>query len=60
VKEYWLVDPDQKQIEVLVLKGERYKSLGVYGIAQFLESAILKGLKVDVGKAFLKNSSKSY
>jgi Uncharacterized protein conserved in cyanobacteria len=52
VKEYWLVDPDQKQIEVLVLKGERYESLGGYGIGQSLESPILKGLKVDLREVF--------
>jgi hypothetical protein len=47
-----LVDPDQKQIELLALKGENYERLAVYGIAQSLESSILKGLKVDSGKVF--------
>jgi len=52
VKEYWLVDPDQKQIEVLAPRGEGYESLGIYGIAQSLESPILKGLKVDLREIF--------
>lgn len=52
VKEYWLVDPEQKQIEVLALRGQGYESLGIYRIAQCLGSPILKGLKVDLREVF--------
>ena len=30
VKEYWLVDPDRKEVEVLTLTREGYKSMGVF------------------------------
>ena len=52
VKEYWLVDLAQKQIEVLFLRGEGYESLGIYRINQSLESPLLKGLKVDLREVF--------
>lgn len=52
VKEYWLVDPDRKAIEVLTLKGRSYDSMGVFGIEQSFESVLLKGLKVSLEEIF--------
>lgn len=47
IKEYWLVDPDREEIEVLTLKDSSYESMGVFGIEQSFESALLKGLRVS-------------
>lgn len=48
IKEYWLVDPDREEIEVLTLKDSSYESMGVFGIEQSFESALLKGLRVSL------------
>ena len=41
IKEYWLVDQDREEIEVLTLKDRSYESMGVFGIEQSFESALL-------------------
>jgi Uma2 family endonuclease len=43
VKEYWLVDPDAKKIEVLTRNNGSYESEGVFGIEQSWDSPLLKG-----------------
>lgn len=52
VSEYWLVDPERKEIEVLVLKEGNYDSLGVFGGEDCFESSLLKGLKVYLKSIF--------
>ncbi len=51
VKEYWLVDPDRKEVEVLTLKRGSYESMGVFGIRQSFESGLLK-LRVSLKEIF--------
>ena len=50
VKEFWLVDPDNKTIEVLSLGKSGYKSLGVY--REELRSALFKNLSLDLRKIY--------
>ena len=52
VKEYWLVDPDREEMEVLTLKRGSYESMGVFEIGQSFESGLLKGLKVRLKEIF--------
>jgi len=52
VKEYWLVDLERKEVELLVLKKKGYQSLGIFGKKQSFESHLLKNLKVDLSKVF--------
>jgi Uma2 family endonuclease len=46
VKEYWIVDPEAKTVEVLILKGRAYKTRGIYTKKESFESELLKGLEV--------------
>lgn len=50
VKEYWLVDPDQRTIEVMKLGKKGFESAGVY--TQSLTSAILAGLTINLDEVF--------
>jgi Uma2 family endonuclease len=50
VKEFWLVNPDNKTIEVLLLSKTGYKSLSVY--REELRSALFKNLVLDLRKIF--------
>ena len=52
VKEYWLVDPERREIEILTHKEDKYESLGVYGADQSFESSSLKGLRVKPWEIF--------
>lgn len=52
VKEYWIVNPDKKEVTVLNLKGGGYKSQGDFDIKDSFESKLLKGLTVEVSEIF--------
>jgi Uma2 family endonuclease len=50
VKEYWIVLPKEKVIEVWCLKGRKYVLHSVAVEEGEVESCVLKGLKVDIKK----------
>jgi Uma2 family endonuclease len=54
IAEYWIVDPQQEQIKVLVLsEGENeYRTHGVYGRGMTALSSKLEGFTVDVTAVF--------
>jgi Uma2 family endonuclease len=52
VEEYWLVDPEGEEIEVLTLKRGSYESMGVFGIEQSFESCLLEGLRISLEELF--------
>jgi Uma2 family endonuclease len=52
VREYWIVDPKKKQIELMVLEEGRYRMIGVYGLGDTMESPLLRGLKVSLKEVF--------
>lgn len=54
VREYWFVDPLAQTIEILVLKGNVYTSLGVFSGEQTLPSLVVPALEeVSAEKFFL-------
>lgn len=52
IPEYWIVDPAEQQITVLVLEGREYVALGEYAPGQQAVSKLLVGLAVDVTATF--------
>jgi Uma2 family endonuclease len=52
IPEYWIIDPHERQITVLHLKGRRYAVLGKYGPGERAASALIKGFAVDVEAVF--------
>jgi Uma2 family endonuclease len=52
VQEYWIVDPQQEQITVLTLDGERYVEHGVFKRGARATSVLLKGFGVAVADVF--------
>lgn len=48
VPEYWIVDPDQRTIELYVLRGNTYHLLGKYGASETARSNVLSGFEVAV------------
>ena len=48
VREYWIVDPDTRTIEVFVQRQGSYELLGKYGAGESVGSEILPGFKVKV------------
>ena len=50
VKEYWIVDPDRRRIEVWTLRGDFYQLAGVYSGKQQAVSVLLPGFNVRVDR----------
>jgi len=52
LKEYWLVDPENKEIEVMALRESGLNTIRTYKMPNILESLILKGLKIKLDEVF--------
>lgn len=52
VKEYWIVIPEEEEIEVYILEGGVYRLYKTYTKVDILEAASLKGLKIGLKEIF--------
>jgi len=50
IPEYWIVDPDEKTIEVYVLKKEAYMPFGKWTSGETAKSKLLSGFEVGVNE----------
>ena len=52
VKEYWIVDPEERIIEVMKLGEAGFETVGVYKKEEILISPLLKGFRLNSGEIF--------
>lgn len=52
VREYWLVDPTFRTVEVLARDGRDLRSLGIYGVHDVMSGVLLPGFSLDIGMLF--------
>jgi Uma2 family endonuclease len=52
VTEYWLVDPDEKRIEVYILRGSVYQLAERFNTGEVAHSELLSGFEVSVDEVF--------
>ena len=52
VGEYWIVDPQQRQITVLSMEGDAYRQAGCFGLGQAAVSAAFPEFSVSVDDVF--------
>ena len=52
VKEYWLVDLEKKEVEVMSLKESGLETVKIYQKTDILESLVLKGIKIKLNDIF--------
>jgi Uma2 family endonuclease len=52
ISEYWIVDPQEKQITVLFLEGQSYREHGVFGPGTIATSVLLLGFSASVDAVF--------
>lgn len=57
VSEYWIVDPEKKEISLLNLAGETFETTGVYRPGDVVESRYMEGLSIDVATVFALGQS---
>ncbi|HXG61518.1 MAG TPA: Uma2 family endonuclease [Planctomycetota bacterium] len=52
VREYWIVDPEERSVEILGLSGSAFSPLGYFQEPDTLTSSVLAGLELPVGEIF--------
>lgn len=52
VKEFWIVDPDKRTIEIMVLKETGFDTVGIYFIDDELTSPLLQGFRLSLKEVF--------
>jgi Uma2 family endonuclease len=52
VREYWLIDPEARTVEVFHLEGPAYRLTGRWRAGEIAESQLLKGFSVPVSNLF--------
>ncbi len=57
ISEYWIVDPQEKQITVLVLEGQTYREHGVFRQGSVATSVLLSGFSASVDAVFAAGRS---
>ena len=55
VREYWLIDPEARTVEVLHLKAGEYELVGRWRPGDQAQSKILKGFKISVASLFTES-----
>ena len=55
VKEYWLVDPDQQLVEVLIAGENEWRWAGVFDLEDVLTTSLMPGLQVELTEVFRDN-----
>lgn len=55
VKEYWIVDPVYKNIEVHLLDGEVFKRDGIYFKGDILQVGIFENFQIDLDQIFIND-----
>jgi Uma2 family endonuclease len=54
IAEYWIVDPQQRKVTVLTLRGTDYREHGVYCVGDTATSALLPKFQVEVKDLFAR------
>jgi Uma2 family endonuclease len=53
VREYWIVDPDQRVVEVYRLEGDgSYRRVGAFGGSDTVTAGITEGIAIDLAEVF--------
>lgn len=52
VQEYWIVDPENKSIEVMALQEKGFETVQIYKVGQSLNSPLLKELFLNLEEVF--------
>ncbi|MFM9963385.1 MAG: Uma2 family endonuclease [Planctomycetaceae bacterium] len=54
IAEYWVVDPQPRQVTVLRLQGGDYADFGTFGIQDLVRSSVVPGFEIPVAEIFAK------
>ncbi len=54
VREYWIVDPEAKSLEIFSLSGKQYEPHGYFEADDIIESLLLQQFKVQISELFTR------
>jgi Uma2 family endonuclease len=57
IQEYWIVDPEHRQIRILWLDGATYREHGIFRVGDVARSVLLSGFQVDVAAVFSQGNT---
>ncbi len=57
MKEYWIVDPEKREVELLIPEEGRYEGLQTLSINDILQSYPFGGIEYEGGKDILAENS---
>lgn len=52
VKEYWIVDPETKEVEVYILREGAFEEVGPFRVGDTLRSELLEGFQIEADTLF--------
>lgn len=52
VKEFWIVAPDKRTVDILVLKETGFETFGIFFMEDELTSPLLKDFRLDLKEVF--------
>lgn len=52
VREYWIVDPEARTVEIYGLESGAYELVGKWGSGQRARSRLLEGFEIEVDRIF--------
>ncbi len=52
VKEFWIVAPDARLVWLMLLRGDDYEVVGIYGDGQTVTSTVIEGFSVNLNDIF--------
>lgn len=52
VREYWMIDPKEKKVEVYFLEGGKYEAKGIFFQHDVVEVRMIQGLRVELTEVF--------
>lgn len=53
VKEFWIVDPNKRAIEIMILKETGFETFGIFFMEDELTSPLLAGFRLDLKEVFM-------
>ena len=54
IPEYWIVDPQERKVTVLALRGAEYQEYGVFFVGDTATSVLLPGFQIQVNELFAR------
>mgnify|MGYP000738569074 CR=1 FL=1 len=56
VKEYWIVDPNNRAVEIYMMRENAFATHGIFEAGEKASSALLAGFEIEINEFFKKET----